>query len=158
MLLLPRGRSVALAASEGPSSSPEHPLHVALKDGSYIYIYIFLDIDIIYIYKFNISFSSCIFYYPALFAYYIYIYISYHIFAGLFYLIESSGLVVTAAAEDALPIFRESATEHRRLVVVSHTWAQRSIPNTIWDKDGNIEIWRFSMVLYDMWFKCGCMD
>ena len=65
------------------------------------------------------------------------IYIIHTIFAGLFYFIwklvilfgsseartvGNPGLVVTAAAEDALPILRESTTQHRRLVVVSHTW------------------------------------
>jgi len=35
--------------------------------------------------------------------------------------VGNPGLVVTAAAEDALPILRESTTQHRLLVVVSHT-------------------------------------
>ena len=99
---------------------------------------------------------------------YIYIYIIHTIFAGLFYFIwklailfgsseartvGNPGLVVTAAAEDALPILRESTTQHRRLVVVSHTWGAALFQwiSSIFDggpKKNNHWFWSKQFLLY----------
>ena len=155
-----RGRSVALAASEGPSSSPVITPAPCGSKKWIVYLSIYLSV--------YLSVCLSIYLSPAKICICIYIYIIHTIFAGLFYFIwklailfgsseartvGNPGLVVTAAAEDALPILRESTTQHRRLVVVSHTWGAALFQwiSSIFDgspKKNNHWFWSKHFLLY----------